>query len=102
VSHIPLLLLEQEETTMRFSLFCVFLWSSISLSIGKEIRYLREYEMKERDDLDPRGAVETRIINGVEAERGRHNYFVRLYGTNQCGGTLIAPDVAITNAHCGE
>jgi secreted trypsin-like serine protease len=88
---------------MRFSLFSVFFWSSISLSIGKETRYLREYyEMKERDDDDSRGAVDTRIINGVEAERGRHNYFVRLYGTNQCGGVLIAPDVAITNAHCGE
>ena len=87
---------------MRFSLFSAFLWSSISLSIGKETRYLKEYEMKERDDDDSRGAVDTRIINGVEAERGRHNYFVRLYGTSQCGGVLIAPDVAITNAHCGE
>lgn len=90
-------------------LLLVCLASSCTKAAGTgDTRYLREleqeskYVMKDRDETDPRGAIETRIVNGVEAERGRFNYFVRLYGTNQCGGALIAPDVAITNAHCGE
>eukprot|EP00980_Cylindrotheca_fusiformis_P006593 scaffold1389_cov122-Cylindrotheca_fusiformis.AAC.11 len=61
-----------------------------------------EYFTKDHDDIDTRGAFTPRIINGEAAERGRFNYFVRLFGTNQCGASLIAPDVAITNAHCGD
>lgn len=43
-----------------------------------------------------------RIINGEEAQEGRYSYAVSLqddYG-HFCGGTLIAPDVVLSAAHC--
>lgn len=48
----------------------------------------------------PENNIDTRIINGDDAEQGRYDYFTRLYGTSQCGGSLIASDLALTNAHC--
>jgi trypsin len=49
----------------------------------------------------------SRIINGTESEAGRYPYLAALYakeyyGTSQnwCGGTLIAPSVVLTAAHC--
>jgi secreted trypsin-like serine protease len=41
-----------------------------------------------------------RIINGQNARRGRFPYFVRVVGSHQCGGALIAPDIVVTAAHC--
>ena len=40
------------------------------------------------------------IYGGNDAESGRYPYFVRLVGTGQCGGALIAPEVVVTAAHC--
>ena len=40
------------------------------------------------------------IYGGDNAESGRYPYFVRLVGTGQCGGALIAPEVVVTAAHC--
>jgi Trypsin len=43
------------------------------------------------------------IIGGHNAEEGRYPYFVALQtaqNNTECGGTLIAPDVVLTAAHC--
>jgi len=45
-------------------------------------------------DIDP-----GRIIGGREAEEGDYPYFVDMDG---CGGTLIAPDIVLSAAHCGS
>jgi len=45
-----------------------------------------------------------RIINGTTAEADRYNYFVSIQDEweHWCGGSLIAADVVLTAAHCGE
>jgi trypsin len=45
----------------------------------------------------------TRVIGGVNAQKGRYPYNVALvdgFGNLVCGGTLIAPDVVLTVSHC--
>ena len=45
-----------------------------------------------------------KIVGGVEAEVGRYPYQVVLLdwaGRTGCGGTLIAPDIVLSAAHCG-
>lgn len=43
--------------------------------------------------------IQTRIVGGTEAERFEYGYYVDLLG---CGGSLIAPGVVLTAAHCGD
>lgn len=43
-----------------------------------------------------------RIIGGSDAQVGRYEYMasMAIKGSHQCGGSLIAPDVILTAAHC--
>ena len=47
----------------------------------------------------------TRIINGKEATPSRYPYIASLQkitGYHFCGGSIIAPDIVLTAAHCME
>eukprot|EP00529_Nitzschia_sp_RCC80_P013155 CAMPEP_0113508116 /NCGR_PEP_ID=MMETSP0014_2-20120614/36834_1 /TAXON_ID=2857 /ORGANISM="Nitzschia sp." /LENGTH=603 /DNA_ID=CAMNT_0000403785 /DNA_START=210 /DNA_END=2020 /DNA_ORIENTATION=+ /assembly_acc=CAM_ASM_000159 len=47
--------------------------------------------------------IQPRIIGGTETVIGRFPYHVSLlddFGGHTCGGTLVAPDVVLTAAHC--
>lgn len=53
--------------------------------------------------VDAPGQPQTKIIGGNDADYGEYEYYVQLfYGTSGllCGGSLIAPDVVLTAAHC--
>jgi secreted trypsin-like serine protease len=56
-------------------------------------------QMRPNRRYDPEGQ---RIVGGVEARPGSHPWIVSLQmgGSHFCGGTLVAPDVVITAAHC--
>eukprot|EP01082_Thalassiosira_pseudonana_P003005 g3497.t1 g3497 contig12:2188440-2189856(-) len=60
----------------------------------------------ERKHMNVNGAVKDgptpRIIGGDEADVGRYPYIVSLQDNvgHFCGGSLIAPDVVLTAAHC--
>jgi trypsin len=44
----------------------------------------------------------TRIIGGFEAVSGQFPWYVHAITDELCGGTLIAPDIVMTAAHCHD
>ncbi|CAJ1970490.1 unnamed protein product [Cylindrotheca closterium] len=52
-----------------------------------------------RGDEGGEGEAVQQIVGGEEANLGDYPYFVDL---GNCGGSLIAPDLVLTAAHCGD
>jgi secreted trypsin-like serine protease len=55
------------------------------------------------ESLDHTARVQSRIVRGINAEKGRFPYFVSLADGaffHKCGGSLIAPDLVLTAANC--
>jgi hypothetical protein len=81
------------------SLALATIWLLLSLNLQESVATKNASTVVNRDENLP----QPRIIGGQAAERGRYPYMVSLHsttGTFMCGGSLIAPDVVLTAAHC--
>lgn len=85
----------------RISLWVIlpFFLSLVRAETGKIVDPRPGFDTTENNVLVP----QTRIIGGSNAREDRYPYFVSLVdnsGKHTCGGSLVAPDVVVTAAHC--
>jgi secreted trypsin-like serine protease len=61
------------------------------------------HEQHRKEDLIGRD-IQPRVVGGSDAARGFYPYFVRIDVNHypRCGGSLVAPDVVLTAAHCKD
>jgi secreted trypsin-like serine protease len=81
----------------KILLLVIALTASFTAAFGQQCG--QSPQMRSNRRYDPEGQ---RIVGGVEARPGSHPWIVSLQtrGSHFCGGTLIAPDIVITAAHC--
>jgi len=102
--HIPLTM----KTTQLLSAAVILSQQCISISAKQSLRRRQRQTTTSAADDEPlslsieQRELDTRIIGGNEATEDRHSYAVSLSDDigHFCGGSLIAPDVVLTAAHC--
>lgn len=86
---------------MKIILLVSMLLACVVDVVGEE---WRNEEWTDDDDDNDRTtkAKDTRIVNGVNASMDRYPYMVSMKGIGGhfCGGSLIAPDMVLSAAHC--
>lgn len=76
----------------------LYLPRDIDPSLALEVE--KGFAIQQQEDL--KDSVQ-RIVGGQDADLGEYPFFVRLRGikgSSTCGGSLVAPDVVLTAAHC--
>ena len=102
--HIPLTM----KTTQLLSAAVILSQQCISISAKQSLRRRQSQTTTSAAAADEpllsieQRELDTRIIGGTEATEDRHSYAVSLSDDigHFCGGSLIAPDVVLTAAHC--
>ncbi|KAL3917225.1 MAG: hypothetical protein SGILL_004813 [Bacillariaceae sp.] len=87
-------------TLARAAFFAAILTTPSSAAAAKAVSRREDAHEKRLTYLEQqKPKPDTRIIGGHESEQGEFPYFVDVDGV--CGGSLIAPNVVLTAAHCG-
>lgn len=85
---------------------------SVTSSASEEIASGMSHESQSRISNNillnrKRNPYQPRVVGGVKAKTGRYPYMASLFSEgssdsmpSSCGGSLIAPDVILTAAHC--
>jgi trypsin len=86
----------------RDKIMMVKLWNIIALSLIVSNSYAQETRAGVRKKVTKDGA-QARIVGGQPASPSRYPYACSLtqFGAHFCGGSLIAPDMVLSAAHCG-
>lgn len=70
--------------------------SLVAAKVAKGDKHQHEILVEEKEDENLGGMI-TRIVGGDDADPGEYPYYAQMGG---CGGTLIAPNVLLSAAHC--
>eukprot|EP00529_Nitzschia_sp_RCC80_P007807 CAMPEP_0113509608 /NCGR_PEP_ID=MMETSP0014_2-20120614/37671_1 /TAXON_ID=2857 /ORGANISM="Nitzschia sp." /LENGTH=1244 /DNA_ID=CAMNT_0000405459 /DNA_START=1 /DNA_END=3732 /DNA_ORIENTATION=- /assembly_acc=CAM_ASM_000159 len=77
--------------------------SSMSSSSKQQRPPSPPQQQQQQQQLSPRQLKAVRIVGGTDTSEERYPYFVSLLNSRAqhvCGGSLVAPDLVLTAAHC--
>jgi trypsin len=82
---------------------CIISFDNVVIQLGNaaEVRGTSNRRKAQKQKEAIKSLAEPRIVGGTPAAAGAYPFYVSTIQPILCGGTLVAPDVVLTAAHCG-
>jgi V8-like Glu-specific endopeptidase len=77
--------------------------AATAAAVSPDSQVQQEIGLSGSNHLRGASEIDYKIINGDDAKQDRYPYYVALLdikGRHRCGGSLIAPDIVLSAAHC--